>query len=98
MNETYGTIQKSKCLIKVKETANELEIEGLINNVNSLLNNDAFQIINLKKDIASTQSASNLIIALFNIVAVIGIFFSFFVLWLSFSKHMITHTNCTVHF
>ena len=60
----------------------------MANSIRSVLSDDSFRITNLRQSIAATKTAGDLILMLFNIVAFIGVIFSFFVLWLSFTANI----------
>ena len=81
-------VPKGKLLIRLKPVTATLQIEGLVNSLNSLLENDKFVVTNLQSQIESTQTASDLIIIVFNVVAIVGITLSFFVLLLSFTANV----------
>lgn len=68
MNVTAGDISaapKGTLMIRVSDKASSLQIEALVNSLNSLLNDQAFSVTNLREQIASTESAANLVSDIF---------------------------------
>ncbi|EPZ33956.1 hypothetical protein O9G_003476 [Rozella allomycis CSF55] len=88
MPEKPTKISYSRLFIKVKQSVSDFQIEGLVNDINGIVNSDAFNVVNLKADIAATKTASDLIMMFFYVVSFIGMIFCFFVLWLSFTANI----------
>lgn len=85
MNEFNGQeLPKSQLFVRVTPGATALEIEALLNRINSILANDKFTATDLRSLVATTRTASDFIDVAFGIVAFVGIVLSFFVLLLSF--------------
>jgi len=79
---------KQTLLVRVIDNATSIQIEGLVNSLNSYITNTQAQVTNLRDQVDQTQLASFLIILFFDLVAIIGLIFSFFVLWLSFTANV----------
>jgi len=79
---------KRTLLVRVTDDATMIQIEGLVNSLNSFVSNTQAQVTNLRDQVEQTQLASFLIILFFDLVAIIGLIFSFFVLWLSFTANV----------
>jgi ABC-type antimicrobial peptide transport system permease subunit len=77
--------------VRVVSDASDLEIEGLVNALNARLPTgkaNQYTVQNLRVDVKQTLDAATFITLVFNVVAVIGVIFSFFVLWLSFMANI----------
>ena len=79
---------KQTLLVRVADNASAIQIEGLVNGINSFISNTQGTVINLRSQVAQTALASSLILLFFDVVAVVGLIFSFFVLWLSFTANV----------
>ncbi|KAI9140455.1 FtsX-like permease family-domain-containing protein [Paraphysoderma sedebokerense] len=85
---TGVNVPKGWLLIKLKQGVGTLQVEALINELNTVITDSNVKVKNLKEQLTSTESAAQFITLLFNIVAVVGIILSFFVLWLSFTANI----------
>ncbi|KND05187.1 uncharacterized protein SPPG_08881 [Spizellomyces punctatus DAOM BR117] len=81
-------IPLEKLLVTVSSDATDTEIGTLANDLTSVINNDQIKVAVLKEQVKGTTSASTYIMYLFYIVAIVGLIFCFFVLWLSFSANI----------
>jgi hypothetical protein len=62
---TGVSVPKELLLIRVSDQSSPLQVEALVNSLNSLLNDQDFTVTNLREQIASTQSAAALITDVF---------------------------------
>ena len=79
----------SSLLISITPDATLEQIEGVVNAVNSVLASiPNVGLVNVRAQVAQTALASSIILMFFDIVAIIGVIFCFFVLWLSFTANV----------
>ncbi|KAJ3068243.1 hypothetical protein HK102_007219 [Quaeritorhiza haematococci] len=79
---------KGRLLISVSPLASTMQIESLVDDINTIIADDDVDVRDLRTEIGATQQASKYIIIIFYVVAIVGIIFCFFVLWLSFAANM----------
>ncbi|KAL7747024.1 hypothetical protein RI367_007637 [Sorochytrium milnesiophthora] len=85
---TGTALPKGTLLVRVAPNVDPLQIEALINGINTVIRDDKVPVQNLRLQLSTAQSAASLITVLFNIVALVGVLLSFFVLWLSFTANI----------
>ncbi|ORZ31776.1 FtsX-like permease family-domain-containing protein [Catenaria anguillulae PL171] len=81
-------VPKQTALIRLRKGLSSLQIEGIINELNTAIADDDFKVDNLRFQLESTELAAFFINILFYIVAFVGILLAFFVLWLSFTANL----------
>ncbi|KAJ3372407.1 hypothetical protein GGF31_001848 [Allomyces arbusculus] len=82
------TVPKKTLLVRLRGGMSDLQVEAVINGLNTVLGDHDLQVQNLRYQLKATDSAAFFINLLFNIVALVGILLSFFVLWLSFTANL----------
>ena len=63
---------KETLLIKVSASATSFQLEALVNQLNSVLSNDKFTVVDLRSQVATTRAASEFIMLVFNIGRVVN--------------------------
>ncbi|KNE73088.1 hypothetical protein AMAG_17243 [Allomyces macrogynus ATCC 38327] len=81
-------VPKKTLLVRLRPGMSDLQVEAVINGLNTVLGDHDLQVQNLRYQLKATDSAAFFINLLFNIVALVGILLSFFVLWLSFTANL----------
>ena len=87
-NKNVSSIPKGKLLIKVKPSAEQRQIESVVNALNNLLPNDTYQVQDLHTQVSNTAISSFFLLVMFYLVSVIGVVFCFFVLFISFTANI----------
>ncbi|KNE69101.1 hypothetical protein AMAG_13965 [Allomyces macrogynus ATCC 38327] len=82
------TVPKKTLLVRLRAGMSDLQVEAVINGLNTVLGDHDLQVQNLRYQLKATDSAAFFINLLFNIVALVGILLSFFVIWLSFTANL----------
>ncbi|KAJ3175931.1 hypothetical protein HDU87_005595 [Geranomyces variabilis] len=77
-----------RLLISVTEGATDRQLSALANDLTAVLSDDEMTITIVLDKVASTVESATYITYLFYVVAVVGLIFCFFVLWLSFTANI----------
>ena len=61
------SVPKGSLLVKVSKSATAFQMEAMVNQLNSILANDKFTVVDLRSQVATTQAASSFIMLVFNV-------------------------------
>ncbi|KAJ3299821.1 hypothetical protein HK104_006755 [Borealophlyctis nickersoniae] len=75
-------------LVKVRKGASRAEVDALAADLTTVIGDGDITVSTLIEHVQSTEAAAEYIMYLFYIVALVGVIFSFFVLWLSFTANI----------
>ncbi|KAI9104652.1 FtsX-like permease family-domain-containing protein [Phlyctochytrium arcticum] len=86
MNGTSVPLQKM--LIKTAAHATDQQLGSLANEITNAVNNDKITVTVTREQVRGTTAASTYVMYLFYLVAIVGLVYCFFVLWLSFTANI----------
>ncbi|KAI8922175.1 FtsX-like permease family-domain-containing protein [Powellomyces hirtus] len=83
-----SSLPLQKLLITTSKNATDRQLAALANDLTAVLADDDMAVSILRDQVQSTIESSTYITYLFYVVAVVGLIFCFFVLWLSFTANI----------
>jgi len=83
--------QKSKILVKLKDSATQIQRDNIINGIRNFIKTDNIQVVDTRFLLNNTETAITILNLFFYVVSTASIILCFFMLWVSFSANI--HEN-----